>query len=324
MTRFSLIGAVLLAIGTVQSASAQDLSKARPIAETPPASFTGSQYVDSRGCAYIRARDGGWYPRVTRQRKQMCGLTPSISRRAQPTQVAKAPVQRQQVQPTVRRVVQQPQRVVTAPAATQPAAPVQRRATSGCPNAPASSQPYINTGPGVRCGPQQWTPSNRVTNTTSTTQAASAQPRAVQVTPTRPNTVVTSRRIKQHPPAWIGPNPDDRDINAQNGQTPSGYREVWRDDRLNPNRGLNNGNRKVTVSVAPKAASGTYVQAGSFSSQASASAAANALRARGLPAKVGVGKTRSVIMIGPFRSEGALQSALQRARSAGYGGAFIR
>ena len=40
------------------------------------------QYVDSKGCAFIRVGFSGparWVPRVTRQRRQMCGLPPRMS-----------------------------------------------------------------------------------------------------------------------------------------------------------------------------------------------------------------------------------------------------
>ncbi|MFQ5437718.1 MAG: SPOR domain-containing protein [Paracoccaceae bacterium] len=58
-------------------------------AELPPASFTGPQFVDSRGCAYIRTGYGGavtWIPRARRNRQVMCGLKPTFGRTARTSQ----------------------------------------------------------------------------------------------------------------------------------------------------------------------------------------------------------------------------------------------
>lgn len=68
-----------------------DRAKVTP-AEVPPASFSGKQYVDSRGCVYIRAGVDGatrWVPRVARNRQVVCGFPPSQTSAA--TRTASAP-----------------------------------------------------------------------------------------------------------------------------------------------------------------------------------------------------------------------------------------
>ncbi|OYW55081.1 MAG: hypothetical protein B7Z10_11845 [Rhodobacterales bacterium 32-66-7] len=52
-------------------------------AELPPPEYRGQQYVDSRGCLFLRAGAGGgteWIPRVTRKGEPLCGNPPSGTR----------------------------------------------------------------------------------------------------------------------------------------------------------------------------------------------------------------------------------------------------
>ncbi|KAB7615424.1 hypothetical protein F9L33_01260 [Amylibacter sp. SFDW26] len=66
------------------TANTQTLRSDNGPAERPPASFKGNQYVDSKGCVYIRAGNGArvsWVPRVNRSRNVFCSSRnkPSLS-----------------------------------------------------------------------------------------------------------------------------------------------------------------------------------------------------------------------------------------------------
>ncbi|MCT4371902.1 SPOR domain-containing protein, partial [Yangia mangrovi] len=80
----ALIGAPVLA---------QRIDTISTPAEVPPASYTAAQYVDSRGCVFVRAGFDDaviWVPRVSRAGEPVCGYAPSLSGQSR-TAVAEAP-----------------------------------------------------------------------------------------------------------------------------------------------------------------------------------------------------------------------------------------
>ncbi|MEW2915039.1 SPOR domain-containing protein [Leisingera sp. JC11] len=271
--KITRIIALAIIAGTTGAAGiqAQTLRETRPPAEYPPASYKGNQYVDSRGCIYIRAGIDGnvtWVPRVTRSRKQICGYAP--------TQVAGTTKQQQRDAGPEVITLEPSQR----PAQTATAKPAQAKPAAAAPVEPAAAG----------------TPPRTVTTAKPrrTPQAAGTQPAAVAAVPAAPKPAAKkvvrvapapapaaqqpagnaaceglsdiSRQYSNSPGVRCGPQdsapvtyggqeigpqsslrltPNTRvvqthiyqDRRLSNSFTvPKGYRPVWTDGRLNPHR----------------------------------------------------------------------------------------
>ncbi len=81
LTRVFAISVIAASLG-LGVVHAQSYSALDSPAEFPPSNYKGKQYVDSRGCVYIRAGVDGnttWVPRVSRDRKVICGFKPTFA-----------------------------------------------------------------------------------------------------------------------------------------------------------------------------------------------------------------------------------------------------
>ncbi|AXI45408.1 SPOR domain-containing protein [Sulfitobacter sp. SK012] len=248
LTRLIAIGIIWGSVGAL-ALNAQDVRPGDQPAEFPPASFKGNQYVDSRGCVFIRAGIDGtvsWIPRVTRNRTGVCGFKPTYAGTvetvprpvpADAQQITNTPAVatatvRPQPKPAPQVVRQTPKTVAKAPVAVSQA-PVTTNATVDtgsvvCPGGSAISQRYtVSTERNpVRCGPQSASIIGaRIGTVPPPPQVKSAK----VVTENTPITVNSNTRIVPRHVAVSR-------VNTTNVTVPKGYRSVWDDGRLNPRR----------------------------------------------------------------------------------------
>ena len=283
ITRVIALAALVAASG-VTVTSAQNLRDADQPAEFPASYYKCTQYVDSRGCVYVRAGISGnvsWIPRVSRARKQICGQTPSNPGAvASAAPKAKAPVQITldapkatapvAVKPKVRKpiaVAAAPKRKVNRVNVRRPA-PVRKPVIAAAAPQVIAVQPapralakrkvvsIAQTGArvanacnggtatrkGVRCGPQTQLHYTPRTNVATAAPRAIAQPTGRIVTTHRAQVATASRSYRTQVNTISGATrvaPKHVVVNRQNTQQlpiPHGYRPVWDDDRLNPQR----------------------------------------------------------------------------------------
>ncbi|WP_299024759.1 SPOR domain-containing protein [uncultured Sulfitobacter sp.] len=240
-------------------------------AEFPPSSYKGKQYVDSKGCVFIRAGIDGnvsWVPRVTRKRSGVCGFKPTFAGAVSeptpvetaastqitiPAPVAAAATPKPVSRPAPKRVVRaapapKPKPKVVRQVAKRPPpivekvaqpAPVMRKtvkvAQSGnaaCSGASAISSRYLQRGKlAVRCGPQ-------TAPIVGARISSAPVPRAAAPVVVRREVAAAPQqpvRVSQHRrivPRHVAV----KRVNTTNVHVPRGYKKVWTDGRLNPKR----------------------------------------------------------------------------------------
>jgi hypothetical protein len=208
-------------------ADAQTVQNVAPPAETPPSSYTGKQYVDSRGCIYVRGGIDGavtWVPRVGRDRRQICGYKPTAvaGATAAPSEPADAPV-------VAAAPVENPAENIAA------AEPENTQTTTALPEPQDDPKPKAKPQT-VAAATSQLAPvaakkpKRAAAPTVTTVAAASSGSGTVEVQ--QPQSLaqlpLTTRVVPRHV--------YENRQNVRTVKIPKGYRPVWDDDRLNPYR----------------------------------------------------------------------------------------
>lgn len=261
-------------------------------AELPPADYEGTQYVDSKGCVFVRAGIGGvvsWVPRLTRDRQQLCGYTPTFAPGTMPTP---GPI---------------------APPPTPPSAPLGTFTWAEFCAGRSGPQPgYINaeTGETVDCGGSY---------TRAAPELAYGEPFSNPLPATVP------APPKGYVAVW-----DDGRLNPQRGyaaaasSAPAVQVAAAAVQIITPDVQIST---KTAPVAAPDAAGGSLIQVASFGVAANAARVLASLEAAGLPTQTQTvqrsGKTLTIVMVGPLQG-GDVSEALGTVRANGFADAFVR
>ena len=265
--------AALVTAAGLSGALAQSADLRGP-SELPPASFAGDQYVDSRGCVFLRAGVSGrtnWVPRINSRREALCGYPPSLGGRTAVAVATPAPapvtggrrpletVATTTTEPMIREAPPaaalrvDPATYAAAPVAVAPRAVVPRSVATArvVAASPAPATPTFErvTAPaGAPTGKIGCYTSAPVAEVVRLTNGGTA------VVCTRGDGTFNGARSPVYPAgspvgaALSGPKhaPETYAATARakphvtastQGSIPKGYKAAWEDDRLNPNRG---------------------------------------------------------------------------------------
>jgi hypothetical protein len=236
----------------------------------PPASYSGSQFVDNRGCVYVRAGFDGavtWVPRVSRQREHLCGQKPTfggqvaaapaspVPTTTKPVQITATPPAGQTVAPArtttavpVVKKVKAPVRKVVRVPASKPAAAELPRVVRRVP-APAATatKPPVVVAPAGQATCVQGN-AYRIVNGMKLRVSCGPQSAPHVTTVRRGEAPAPGKNVYYNKNSWEGSSltlpPETRIVpdhvyknrDTQVAHVPAGYRPAWEDDRLNPYR----------------------------------------------------------------------------------------
>lgn len=333
-------GIAAAAVAVVLTGGVQAETRPEP-AELPPASYSGNQYIDSKGCVFLRAEFAGttsWVARLGRDKKPVCGYDPTVIAAAAPKaapapeaapEPEAAPVAAAVVVPKAKATVTAKPAKTKAKAARKPAPVVAEpgtlalvstkrvgRAATYCPGQGNDAHRYLLSD------------GKRVTRCASADGEALAYINGLNV----PGIVVSDRA------------PTARETRRATRAEQGEYRLTWVRGDLSPEGEaafaaaaggsviIGDGGVAAPAKAVPAAASaapaiasaGPYIQIGAFADPANAERALQTLGGLGLPTSVGVGGKLKVILAGPFGSAAELSNAMTLVRQNGYRDAFAK
>ncbi|NBE07932.1 SPOR domain-containing protein [Paragemmobacter ruber] len=250
-----------LALGAfgAQAQSTADIGGPR---ELPPPGFSGQQYVDSRGCVFLRAGLAGrvnWVPRVDRDRRPMCGYPPTMGGGTRQVAAASAPAPAPAPAPVVRPAPQVRTAAAEPPASSYVPAPVTdiRRPSAVATVAPApkpAAPAAVAAAPAPQIGgtriactraapvPQRLRLTNGGTVVVCTRGDGTLEGLRAPIyppgSPVGASLEAPGRVVPLGQPSGVGDGRTGARVVNHAAPVPKGYKLAWEDDRLNPLRGV--------------------------------------------------------------------------------------
>ncbi|MDG2340739.1 MAG: SPOR domain-containing protein [Paracoccaceae bacterium] len=353
-TRAVVAGGLLVLAG-VWAISAVGQAMLIVPAEYPPASYEGREYVDSNGCVFIRAGVDGtvnWVPRVSIDRKPVCGFEPTFSaQQLAALNAAEAETMAATAAPAA------------LPTPTPVTTPAKTMTVASDPNVQNDIYTPIATNSGLSSGSNygQSVATNvpgLVVNDIYVGNGGQSSAGASSVEVIYPSGTSATNYVRA-----TTSNTASLSINVPNnyGDSPFGYKPAWDDGRINPQRGPQSsagdasmnqvwtqtlprqlladasgyqrsgggfGNTVRSVipwmsskELAPGSA-GDFIQIGAFGSAENVGKNIAVLTQMGMGAVIQDAGAVQVVLAGPFSSTD-IRSALRHLRSSGYSDAFV-